>query len=284
MAHDPILAQEITNGHAARMRYSRFKSAMLGLEPQRRKRNKEKNKVAKSKRGLKTGRRAATADSEDSRVAKDEDEDYVNVKLEKVKFERECQAASSTSTSMMMPGSSIGLGISAGGHGVKQESLTRPYYEPHFIARPESLSPAGLQYSSPAQSSPHGIHQKIFIPGSDANMLHGAAQSQVGVDTRACQTSEGLLSAGGISSFDLSAASTPCPHEPPSLSWSSAAQGCISNFENLYYPPSASSQEQQQPQCLHSHNHHHKHHHQAENHLYNSVIKHEELGPHLSPP
>ncbi|SPO05750.1 uncharacterized protein DNG_08437 [Cephalotrichum gorgonifer] len=36
VARDPILAQPITNGHAARMRYSRFKSAMLGLEPQKR--------------------------------------------------------------------------------------------------------------------------------------------------------------------------------------------------------------------------------------------------------
>ncbi|KAI1381479.1 hypothetical protein F4677DRAFT_127079 [Hypoxylon crocopeplum] len=38
VAHDPILSQEITNGHAARMRYSRFRSAMLGLEPTRRNR------------------------------------------------------------------------------------------------------------------------------------------------------------------------------------------------------------------------------------------------------
>ncbi|OTB05376.1 hypothetical protein M426DRAFT_138938 [Hypoxylon sp. CI-4A] len=38
VAHDPILSSSITNGHAARMRYSRFRSSMLGLEPQPRNR------------------------------------------------------------------------------------------------------------------------------------------------------------------------------------------------------------------------------------------------------
>ncbi|KAJ9149867.1 hypothetical protein NKR23_g3923 [Pleurostoma richardsiae] len=54
VAHDPVLAQEITNGHAARMRYSRFRSAMLGLEPQRRNRtNPNKSKVTKNKKEAK---------------------------------------------------------------------------------------------------------------------------------------------------------------------------------------------------------------------------------------
>ncbi|KAH9883492.1 hypothetical protein F4778DRAFT_801841 [Xylariomycetidae sp. FL2044] len=51
VAHDPILAQEITNGHAARMRYSRFRSAMLGTEPTRRNRTgPPKARVTKSKK------------------------------------------------------------------------------------------------------------------------------------------------------------------------------------------------------------------------------------------
>ncbi|KAJ0160332.1 hypothetical protein CTA2_8149 [Colletotrichum tanaceti] len=51
VAHDPILAQPITNGHAARMRYSRFRSAMLGLEPQKRNRaTANKNRVTKTKK------------------------------------------------------------------------------------------------------------------------------------------------------------------------------------------------------------------------------------------
>ncbi|KAK5637298.1 hypothetical protein RRF57_013010 [Xylaria bambusicola] len=54
VAHDPILAQPITNGHAARMRYSRFKSAMLGLEPTKRTRTTSPNsKVTKPKRAPK---------------------------------------------------------------------------------------------------------------------------------------------------------------------------------------------------------------------------------------
>ncbi|KAH8166444.1 hypothetical protein CIB48_g1810 [Xylaria polymorpha] len=55
VAHDPILAQEITNGHAARMRYSRFRSAMLGLEPTRRNRTAPaKSRVTKSKKDSKS--------------------------------------------------------------------------------------------------------------------------------------------------------------------------------------------------------------------------------------
>lgn len=47
-----MLAQEITNGHAARMRYSRFRAAMLGLEPQRRNRtNQDRSRVSKKKKG-----------------------------------------------------------------------------------------------------------------------------------------------------------------------------------------------------------------------------------------
>ncbi|KAI2632438.1 hypothetical protein GGR54DRAFT_35303 [Hypoxylon sp. NC1633] len=54
VADDPILAQPITNGHAARMRYSRFRGAMLGLEPTRRNRTgPPKSRVSKSKKGSK---------------------------------------------------------------------------------------------------------------------------------------------------------------------------------------------------------------------------------------
>lgn len=53
VARNPILSQEITNGHAARMRYSRFRASILGIEPQRRNRNPKdssKSKVTKSKK------------------------------------------------------------------------------------------------------------------------------------------------------------------------------------------------------------------------------------------
>lgn len=55
VACNSVLSQEITNGHAARMRFSRFKASLLGIEPQRRNRNgANKNKVTKSKKEPKT--------------------------------------------------------------------------------------------------------------------------------------------------------------------------------------------------------------------------------------
>ncbi|KAI1411731.1 hypothetical protein F5Y13DRAFT_164937 [Hypoxylon sp. FL1857] len=56
VAHDPILGEgkKITNGHAARMRYSRFRSALLGLEPTRRNRTRDpKCRVTKLRKGSK---------------------------------------------------------------------------------------------------------------------------------------------------------------------------------------------------------------------------------------
>ncbi|KAK8134563.1 hypothetical protein PG984_006575 [Apiospora sp. TS-2023a] len=59
VARDPILSQEITNGHAARMRYSRFRQAMLGLEPKPRNKTvaeKDKHRITKSKKTPKAKR------------------------------------------------------------------------------------------------------------------------------------------------------------------------------------------------------------------------------------
>ncbi|KAK0626154.1 hypothetical protein B0T14DRAFT_509276 [Immersiella caudata] len=67
VAHDPILAQEITNGHAARMRYSRFKAAMLGLEPQRRNRtNPNRNRVTKKKKDDKASKKDGPSRNDDA--------------------------------------------------------------------------------------------------------------------------------------------------------------------------------------------------------------------------
>ncbi|KAI4869038.1 hypothetical protein F4820DRAFT_60128 [Hypoxylon rubiginosum] len=54
VAHDPVLTQQITNGHAARMRYSRFRSSILNLEPTRRNRTSQpRSRVTKSKKEAK---------------------------------------------------------------------------------------------------------------------------------------------------------------------------------------------------------------------------------------
>ncbi|KAI1388361.1 uncharacterized protein F4822DRAFT_243209 [Hypoxylon trugodes] len=51
VAHDPVLSQEITNGHAARMRFSRFRTTMLGTEVVRRNRTTQpKSRVSKAKK------------------------------------------------------------------------------------------------------------------------------------------------------------------------------------------------------------------------------------------
>ncbi|CCC10955.1 hypothetical protein SMACR_04184 [Sordaria macrospora] len=51
VAASPFLSQKISNGHAARMRYSRFRASMLGTEPRPRNRtNPDKNRVTKTKK------------------------------------------------------------------------------------------------------------------------------------------------------------------------------------------------------------------------------------------
>ncbi|KAG6008493.1 hypothetical protein E4U43_000132 [Claviceps pusilla] len=47
VAQDPVLLQPITNGHAARMRYSRFRATVTGHEPQKRSRVGDKDRVSK---------------------------------------------------------------------------------------------------------------------------------------------------------------------------------------------------------------------------------------------
>ncbi|KAK7417151.1 hypothetical protein QQX98_004754 [Neonectria punicea] len=50
VAADPVLMQPITNGHAARMRFARFRSSVNGHEPQKRTRTADKSRVTKSKK------------------------------------------------------------------------------------------------------------------------------------------------------------------------------------------------------------------------------------------
>ncbi|RGP66841.1 hypothetical protein FLONG3_8713 [Fusarium longipes] len=50
VASDPVLLQPITNGHAARMRFARFRATVNGHEPQKRTRPVDKCRVTKSKK------------------------------------------------------------------------------------------------------------------------------------------------------------------------------------------------------------------------------------------
>ncbi|KAN0110137.1 hypothetical protein V8E51_006524 [Hyaloscypha variabilis] len=73
VAHHPILMQEITNGHAARMRYSRFKKQMDGTATVRRPRGPNTNsprkaKVEKPKSPRKGKGKAKEEEAEEERV------------------------------------------------------------------------------------------------------------------------------------------------------------------------------------------------------------------------
>ncbi|KAK2605953.1 hypothetical protein QQS21_003679 [Conoideocrella luteorostrata] len=64
VAQDPVLLQPISNGHAARMRYSRFRTTVTGHEPQKRSRHEEKDRVSKSARKSSSSKKDAIVKSE----------------------------------------------------------------------------------------------------------------------------------------------------------------------------------------------------------------------------
>lgn len=72
VAHNPILEKRISNGHAARMRYSRFRSSILGVQPRTRKApgTGPKSKAAKNKTDEKEKKRG---DQENVAVKKELD-------------------------------------------------------------------------------------------------------------------------------------------------------------------------------------------------------------------
>ena len=148
MAHDPILAQEITNGHAARMRYSRFRAAMLGLEPQRRNRkDTNKSKVTKTKKEGKNKKLEARVEEKvevrgqaavikpdpsaaEEKTVKDESKASVSPKVK-----REPLSTSSDSSDPATLPSNTALG----GFACKSSTpLLPPVSQPDFYAQPHS--------------------------------------------------------------------------------------------------------------------------------------------------
>ncbi|CAI4212493.1 unnamed protein product [Parascedosporium putredinis] len=112
VAKDPILSQPITNGHAARMRYSRFRSAMLGLEPQKRsKGGVTKNKSTKSKKDSKTkSDDTIKVETSDNKKSKKRSDSSPVIKQEKqaptpfsVQFSPASLASPLTDASLMTP-------------------------------------------------------------------------------------------------------------------------------------------------------------------------------------
>ena len=52
MAQDPVLLQPISNGHAARMRYARFKSSVVGTDSEKKGRITDKGRITKPRKHL----------------------------------------------------------------------------------------------------------------------------------------------------------------------------------------------------------------------------------------
>ncbi|KAH8593739.1 hypothetical protein B0O99DRAFT_209778 [Bisporella sp. PMI_857] len=87
VAHDPILSQEISNGHAARMRYSRFKKQMEGTTSPKKPRNPvspRKSKVEKNKSPGKKGKERKPSDDEEKIKAENEEAGEVGSSQETV--------------------------------------------------------------------------------------------------------------------------------------------------------------------------------------------------------
>lgn len=149
VAHDPILAQEITNGHAARMRYSRFRSAMLGLEPTRRNRTgPPKSKVSKSKK--------------DAKPKKDE-----SVKSE---------SAAESPVPREPAGSSS--------HKVKQEGPSKYGLETRLTP---GTTPGPTPDPSPA-TAPYSMHTRLMTPCSDNDFNPAALVTSPGHEMLTSQT------------------------------------------------------------------------------------------------
>ncbi|KAH7321168.1 hypothetical protein B0I35DRAFT_208753 [Stachybotrys elegans] len=66
VAQDPVLLQPIPNGHAARMRYSRFRSTVLGHSPEKRNKSGDKGRITKPGKPAPQPRKASVVKSESS--------------------------------------------------------------------------------------------------------------------------------------------------------------------------------------------------------------------------
>ncbi|KAK4144093.1 uncharacterized protein C8A04DRAFT_36929 [Dichotomopilus funicola] len=234
VAHNPVLAQEITNGHAARMRYSRFRAAMLGLEPQRRNRtNANKNRVSKKKK-------------DDKPRPKKDDED------------EEGRAS----------GSGIGniKAEKAPDPGIKVEKKsishipTKPFRHPASVASPAMVKPEpGLvnlfnhlqQPSALSTTSAHIKQENIPITNTPSTTIHTTSAmpepAPFGVHNATPSTSPSMTSTPYDNRMQMRLL-TPCSDSDGTLT---TMQGFISHSP----PP---------PDMLHSSQHHsHPHHHLA---------------------
>ncbi|ROW04392.1 hypothetical protein VSDG_00734 [Cytospora chrysosperma] len=156
VAHNPVLAQGITNGHAARMRYSRFRASLLGIEPQRRNRTAaNKSKVTKSKKETKTKTKKEKEKDEEEQPIKPDpsaapDHHQENFKALSPKIKDEA--------------------------GVKKEPQQQQQ-QTHHPDAPTEMPPAPI-----TEAQLHFHHSRLLTPCSDTDIFaasHGYASSPV---------------------------------------------------------------------------------------------------------
>ncbi len=156
VAHDPILAQEITNGHAARMRYSRFRAQMLGLEPQRRKRDGNKARVTKKKK--------------DDKTAVRKEEDAVKSEGGGAVIKRESDSVPRASGyDASRP--STAAGQSSSSPRIKTESMI-----PMTQQESQQHSVLGSCPPPPMQEMHAHMHQRLLTPCSDSDVMTTTSQ------------------------------------------------------------------------------------------------------------
>ncbi|KXX81228.1 hypothetical protein MMYC01_201381 [Madurella mycetomatis] len=216
VARNPILSQEITNGHAARMRYSRFRAAMLGLEPQRRNRtNPTKSRVAKRKRDdgnkLKKEENGGHSDT-----IKTEDATTATIESERRNITQQSPAPSQPSmmpTTLMKNESELTHRSytrsnqyhrpsvpSASSPKTKQEMIptaaaiitpTTPMPEPYPFGIAAATTPTSTSTAASAPAASADIHpnhraqMRLPTPSSDSDILQGSAHNHNHTHTHA---------------------------------------------------------------------------------------------------
>jgi len=162
VAHDPILSQEITNGHAARMRYSRFKKQMDGTAPVRRPRNPASPRKSKVEKKGKKIKKRDQSDDEAEKIKLEVGEVGINpAHSESERNTPEPGSATETSTqnSSFMSSSTGSMGL----------CLPTPRETPSFQGLSSGMG-LGLQTKTPRQSHSPMLASSSLSPHSTPHM------------------------------------------------------------------------------------------------------------------
>ncbi|KAI0484177.1 hypothetical protein GGR56DRAFT_13378 [Xylariaceae sp. FL0804] len=265
VAHDPILSQPITNGHAARMRYSRFRSAMLGLEPTRR----NKTAAPKSRVTKSTKKDAKPAARGEDGVKSEETADSPRPST----AQQEASAAEAAAPPAR----------------IKQETPAHYGFDSRLTpgltpGPPTFAAPVGAA-RTPMPTTPT-IQPRLLTPCSDAegyipgSAIGGMPPSSPAVSDMLVGSQQAASSTSSFVDFHHGGAGcSPDQHQHQHQhqqtmdpAWAHAGGG-YSAFAAAAYPyddyaaAAAAAYEHQQQQHHHLHHHHHNHQHHLQGHL-----------------